>query len=368
MRPRSSSPTTPLVRGPLRRWAPCLLAILSLVAASAAGCSSGDAGDDNASAKCGKGERCDDGPASCSASPIEVALPKSDREIVFLIDQSGTGLCPLEGDGPCDGATKTEDDPSTRWNRTRDALLADDGLVAKLSARGRVGLAFYSNVDERQECPELVEPAVVEGDLGALARTYEAQVTRNHQPTGDAFAALAAKLAGKGGRPPVIVLVTNGSPDSCEEPDANGRDGPVAATVEAIEGAYAQGVVTLVVGMGRDPGERESLQRFALAGRGLGEEARGEAYFPVGAELGAVEAFDELAFGERPCVFSLSAPLSGRDAERSRAALDGEDLAYGGADGWRLAEGGAKVEVVGKACELVRRGAQRLALTPGCGR
>lgn len=348
-------------QGRLRRLTPCLLAALWATAALAAGCTSEQQN------KCGqKGESCEPSPASCSSTPIELTLPKSDREIVFLIDQSGTGLCPLEGDGPCDGATKTEDDPATRWNQTRAALLADDGLVAKFATRGKVGLAFYSNVDERQECPEFTDPSLVEGDLASLKRAYEAQVTRNHQPTGDAFVALSSKLAGKGGA--IVVLVTNGSPDSCDDPDANGEAEPVAATVKAIENAAAQGVTTFVVGMGRDPSERESLQRFALAGRAMPANAAGEAYFPVGSERGVIDAFDELAFGGRACVFSLSAPLSSEDAARSRAALDGEALAYGGADGWRLAEGGAKVEVVGKACELVRRGAQRLALTPNCGR
>ncbi|MCU0686203.1 MAG: VWA domain-containing protein [Polyangiaceae bacterium] len=339
-----------------------MLAALWATAALAAGCS------DEPQAKCGQqGESCEASPASCSSTPIELTLPKSEREIVVLIDQSGTGLCPLESDGPCDGATKTEDDPATRWNQTRAALLADDGLVAKLAARGRVGLAFYSNVDERQECPEFTDLAPVEGDLATLRRAYEAQVTRNHQPTGDAFVALTSQLEGKGAGGAIVVLVTNGSPDSCDDPDANGQAEPIAATVDAIKNAAAQGVTTFVVGMGRDPSERESLQRFALAGRAMPANAAGEAYFPVGAERGVIDAFDELVFGERACVFSLSTPLSSQDAARSRAALDGEDLAYGGADGWRLAEGGAKVEVVGKACELVRRGAQRLALTPNCG-
>jgi hypothetical protein len=351
-----------LFQGRLRRLTPCLLAALWATAALAAGCS------DEPQAKCGQqGESCEASPASCSSTPIELTLPKREREIVVLIDQSGTGLCPLESDGPCDGATKTEDDPATRWNQTRAALLADDGLVAKLAARGRVGLAFYSNVDERQECPEFTDLAPVEGDLATLRRAYEAQVTRNHQPTGDAFVALTSKLEGKGAGGAIVVLVTNGSPDSCDDPDANGQAEPIAATVDAIKNAAAQGVTTFVVGMGRDPSERESLQRFALAGRAMPANAAGEAYFPVGAERGVIDAFDELVFGERACVFSLSTPLSSQDAARSRAALDGEDLAYGGADGWRLAEGGAKVEVVGKACELVRRGAQRLALTPNCG-
>ncbi len=339
--------------------------LAALGAGTLGNCKGGD--DDAEGRRCEAGERCGDAEASACA-PLDVALPKADAEVVFLIDQSGTGLCLLDGPDPCDGDTRAESEPGTRWNATRDALLRSDGPIAELGARVSVGLAFYSNVNDEPACPELATPEVVRGDVASIKAAYAAQKTRDHQPTAEAVAALSARLVEAGGGPKYLVLVTNGFPDTCEDVDANGRPEAVDAAVGAIEAAFERGVTTFVVGMSRDRGDLERLQRFALAGQGLPPGAAGPAYFAPGAERDLAPALERMAFGERACSFSLAAPLSDEAAAQSRAALDGEALGFGAPDGWRLAQGGRAIELVDGACERIKRGASRLSFTPACGR
>jgi hypothetical protein len=211
-------------------------------------------------------------------------------------------------------------------------------------------------------CPILTEVAFGLQNHSAIQGVYAAATAPGggDTPTGESVDAVAAQLvAVNDNSPKVIVLATDGEPDTCEDPDAQ-EAGPARQeaarqlSITSVENAYASGVLTFVISVGQDVALTH-LQDLANAGQGqpVGG-ANNVPYYVTNNQGDLSAAFLDIINnpGVRNCVFDLNVqvppghgqlerrrPRFGRP-ERMEAQFADSDRAHGHGlrghqSGWR---------------------------------
>ncbi len=191
--------------------------------------------------------------------------------------------------------------------------------------------------------------------------SYSSAEPQDDTPTGAALVAVADALdAQETDGPKIIILATDGEPDTCEEPD------PQNGQQEAVDGAayaYERGIRTFVLGVGRDVSS-EHLQDMANAGAGLAVDGElAEAFFQPDTRQELVESFGDIIEGQRSCVLPLDGSID-PDAVTGEVVIDGETITMG-EDGWKPRDA-HHIELVGAACEAVMSGEHDISGTFYC--
>lgn len=196
-------------------------------------------------------------------------------------------------------------------------------------------------------------------------------------------AALPALLADPSPGEKVIILVTDGDPDFCDDPDPVC---PMDAVVGAVQAAYAQGVTTTVFGLRREgvdlsephlrdvanAGVGEPVAQSAQVGRiedyatrctqparGVYSASGGNAQFfqaDGNDEAALGDALDSVIYGIRSCIFDLAGTLEidPEGAPFGRIFIDEQPtLGFGDPNGWQLSSG-TQIELLGAACDQLK--------------
>ena len=308
-----------------------------------------DAGGGGADA--GGGDRADAAPCA----QVQVDLAPVTPTVMMLVDRSGTMTDPFgDADSRWDALYGTLMDPST-------------GVVARLEGAVRFGLATYTARDSQNDgqvegaCPRMnvVDPALdnylaIEGVYGGLAPLDET-------PTGAAIDAVVPALtAVQAEGPKILVLATDGEPDTCARPNPNGHAQARIAALLAVQAAHEAGIETYVVSVGGEavgnPQAEQHMHELANAGVGLAPDADPAAPLYVALEPDQlVDAFDEIIGGARSCTFMLEGMVDEEHAAGGTVTLDGEELEYG--SDWQLVDP-RTIELVGAACDAVLAGGE----------
>lgn len=296
-----------------------------------------------------------DGQDTSACGEAQVTFEQRIPYVVLLVDQSGS---------------MTEDfGNGTRWSVMRDALLnEDDGIVKRLEHEVRFGLALYTSEDGYAggACPMLDEVDAEFGNYQKIKSVYDAAKPEDDTPTGESILAVAKQLEKiyvDGSTPKVIVLATDGHPDTCDEPDPqNGQEVSIKATQEA----YSMGVKTFVISVGDEIGD-EHLQDIANAGRGLQINGSTKADFYRALDQDELyDAFETIVNGVRDCVFTLDGEIVEGFEDEGQVVLDGTALEAGSPDGYKV-NNAKEIELVGEACETIQDGSHDLSITFPCG-
>jgi hypothetical protein len=160
----------------------------------------------------------------------------------------------------------------------------------------------------------------------------------------------------------VIVLATDGEPDSCAQPDpmtTTERNAARAGSVAAVQAAFRDGIRTFVISVGSDVSEAH-LRELANAGAGT---TTGR-FYRASNPAALTAAFREITVGVRSCVFRLNGTVS--DAATGDVRLDGAPLTLGAPDGWSL-RSPSEIELRGAACERARTTSSSLTARFPCG-
>jgi hypothetical protein len=182
-----------------------------------------------------------------------------------------------------------------------------------------------------------------------------------------------------------MLLVTDGDPDFCNDPD---RVCSMDAVIGAVQDAYSKGVSTTVFGLKRAELSEQHLRDVANAGSGqpvafpqginneqqLRDRCRnnpagtlpgkysavgGNAqYFQAnGTDTAALgDALNAVIYGIRSCVFDLAgaADINPETAAGAHITIDGgSPLVLNDANGWRL-NTGTQIELLGNACQQLK--------------
>jgi hypothetical protein len=273
---------------------------------------------------------------------VNVDYSRQTPTVILLIDQSGSMDRPF-GD-------------SDRWNTLHTALVdPTTGIIANLENDVRFGLALYTSHNGNQggECPILTEVPIALGNYAAITAVYDNAGPDGDTPTGESIAAVTTQLVAfsEPGQK-VIVLATDGEPDTCDEPNPqNGQP----ESIQAAQDAFQQGVFTFVISVGQDT-SLAHLQDVANAGQGLAIGGSQNATYYVANDQAQLEAaFDTIINGVRSCVLALNGVVNPNRASEGQVTLDGTQLVFEDPDGWRLVDTD-KVELLGAACEAIKTG------------
>jgi len=302
--------------------------------------------------RCGDGDGGGGGEAPGCAD-IDIAFSPVVPTVVLLIDQSGSMTASYPG--------------GNRWDVLYGALMdPQDGVVKRLEAQVRFGLALYTSQNgfDGGTCPTLTEVSIAVDNHAAIDAVYGSSNPEDETPTGESIDAVATQLAAfEEAGPKIIILATDGEPDTCAEPNPqNGQ----AVAIAAAESAYGQGVETVVLAVGNQISQGH-LQDMANAGAGLPVNGGQDApYYQPTDKQGLVDAFNTIIDGQRSCVLTLDGTIDPDRACEGEVYLDGNLLECNGPDGWR-ANSGTEIELLGAACDTIKDGDHAVSGSFPCG-
>jgi hypothetical protein len=256
-----------------------------------------------------------------------------------------------------DQSTSMDEDfgDTTRWLAMQETLFdPDQGIVSELQTVVRFGMSLYTSDGgfEGGACPILTEigPALDNGQ--AMAATLDGVEPTGDTPTGESLAVVAAELVAyeDGDGPKIIVLATDGEPDTCAAPNPQtGQPESLAACAMA----YEQGLSVYVVSVGDEVGV-EHLQQMANVGVGKELDDPDPApYYQALDPEALVAAFDAIIGGIVSCELVIEGIVDPETACDGTVLLDGTPLVCG--DDWEF-QPPASLVLLGAACEALQDG------------
>ncbi len=311
--------------------------------------------------ECGEGQYCNDRGRCVEGVMVDAGAPGGNLDacpsisvttepliptVQLLIDYSGSMRFILTGN-------------VFRIDAVRDSLLTPEtGIVAQLESVVRFGATTYTSDDgdDNPPCPALVEvPSALDNfqnisdTLFGLLNVDEIE-QGNDTPTGDSLDAVAASFPTPGpDERQIIILATDGEPDTCEVPNpGNGDDIGRVEAEDAARRAFAdRGIETIILSVGGDVGV-DHLQRMANIGVGKDPDEADdpEPFYRALDPDQLVAQFNEIIRGTRECKFTINGEV--QDATKGTVQLDGQELELG--TDWRL-EDESTIELLGEACE-----------------
>ncbi len=256
---------------------------------------------------------------------------------------------------------------------------ATTGFVPTLEKEVRFGIELYSGPQgvgagdgqpSGKPCPSLTEVKPALNNAAAIGASYAADTVKNETPTGDAIDAVMTWFKDyKEPGPKVIVLATDGEPDTCEKPNPNSPAGNPEGRAEALAAAtraYGAGVSTFIISVGSEVGA-DHLQAMANVGRGLAVDSAAPApYYAANNAAQLQSAFAEIIDGVRSCVLTLSGAIEKGKESSGKVSLDGKALTYQATDGWRVTDL-THVELMGASCKTIKSGDHQVDVEFPCG-
>ena len=262
--------------------------------------------------------------------------------------------------------------PVTRWSLIGDALFDPTvGVVKQFEASVRFGIAFFTSQSRVTGglCPILHEVPAQVRNYEPLNALYRSLAPEGDTPTGDALQQLVTELRRVPSRgPQSILLVTDGNPDTCQQPDP---DEGLPQAVAAAQRAFESGFTMYVLGISNDIAG-ENLQQLANAGKGRpldrvwGVDADAAQPFQATNDVKGLTAQLAEVLNSIPlCEVTLQRDVAPDELRRSEVRLDGQPLRHSGVDGYILKDS-RHLAVVGKACDAIRAGGRQLSVRISC--
>jgi len=310
------------------------------------------------------------GTGNTDCQSVTITPTRSIPNVMFLVDQSGSMDATFGGG-------------ENRWEAANTVI---NGIVSTTDSIVRYGLTTYTsdNGTANPPCPKL--PTEIDfalnnssniGDDGQYPYSYPSSAGAD-TPTGDSIDALVGNIQASpppNEGPTIIVLATDGEPDSCEYPNPSNSTQRAQARGEAVAAAGAShdaGIELFVLWVGNlsnDPSDptRSHMQDVANAGI----DGSGTVY--VGDDPGTLsDAFLSIISDSISCDVQMDKRFDDKDKAcndpASDVRLDGERLPCSDTDGWRVKPGVDDViELVGSACDTFKSGDVTFSASFPCG-
>jgi hypothetical protein len=286
-------------------------------------------------------------------------------------------------------SSQWDNKPNDTWEPMKAGILQ---VVQEVQSDIRVGMVTYTG-QNGGVCPDLY-PAMdqVKFDKNNYARisadinAVQQPAYKGETPTAATLQqALPVLLADPSPGDKVMLLVTDGDPDFCNDPD---RVCSMDAVIGAVQDAYSKGVATTVFGLERAELSEQHLRDVANAGSGqpvafpqginseqqLRDRCRNNPagtlpgkYSAVGGNAQYFQAngtdtvalggaLNAVIYGIRSCVFDLAgaADINPETAAGAHITIDGgAPLVLNDPNGWKL-NTGTQIELLGNACQQLK--------------
>ncbi len=294
---------------------------------------------------------------------VSLTIDELRPSVTLLVDQSYSMVV----------GYPTRRSDQSRWSIVRQALLdPSQGVVPALQSSIQFGVSFYTsyNGSSGGACPALSEVPAATNNYDAIRKLYDVTSPADDTPTGAAIEQVVTRLESTPHLgPQVLLLVTDGDPDTCAQPDPqNGQQ----EALDAARRAHASGIDFYVLGVSSDI-SGDKLQQLANAGQGKPLDAKwGEApnaAQPYQASSSAAELTQQLQqILERVplCEVQLEREVDRSELESGSVTLDGTLLQLDGAHGYRMKDA-RHLQIVGDACQALKSAGRRLSVRISCG-
>lgn len=240
----------------------------------------------------------------------------------------------------------------TRFRAMRDALVDPTmGVVSTLETKAYFGAAMYTcngNTFVNAETPRALNNAM------AIRTAIDAKLnmTGGSTPTAQAIDAAVAGFTTTpppAGSPPVIVLATDGEPNSCNQNLTQNQYN--AQSVASAAAAYAANIPVYVLAINQTS---QHFQDVANAGQGWQPGQPNVTYYPVNSAAQLAAAFQTIINGVISCDLTLTATIDDAQAMNGTVTVNGVQLMYG--VDWILVNGNT-IRVQGGACTQLKNSA-----------
>lgn len=340
---------------------------------------------------------------------VEVEFEPQVPNVVLLIDKSGSmeggnGFDQLVQEAIDDEVYEAWDCPSSeigwRWHVVRNVLFhPENGVVKQLEDKVRFGYASYTsdNGFDTGTCPLLEQVAI---DFGTHEEMLDEHACSEIEagadtPTRESLTAVAESLAELDvDGPKLIVLATDGAPDTCTCSDwtANFGEGDECddSTTIEVDGQQLSpsqaeqinvvleaqriheelGITIEVINVSDPNSQALAAHLDDVAERG--GAASGESIPGFSPEL-LSGAFESIIDGVRSCVIDLDGKINEGKEDTGTVLLDRdpsnevdfEEIEYNGEDGW-VVNSPTQIELVGDACDTIKSGEHELDISFPC--
>ncbi len=294
--------------------------------------------------QCGDGYKCtddgycvdDQGPGSngpdASCPSINFTPMPVTPSIQLVLDQSGSMYSNNLG-------------PTNRYVAMRDALVKNGtGVVTTLEAKAYFGSKLYTCNNANTDFTDV--PRAL-NNANAIRTSIDSKVAGQNTPTAAALDQARIDFGANpppAGSPPVIVLATDGEPNSCNQ-NLN-QTQYNAQSVAAAAAAFTAGYPVYVLAI--STGNNTHFQDLANAGAGV---ASGATYYPVNSAAALQAAFQTIINGVISCDLKLTSSIDQNSAMNGTVMLNGQTLVYG--VDWVLV-GGNIIRLQGSACTMLK--------------
>jgi hypothetical protein len=268
--------------------------------------------------------------------------------VILLLD----GSCSMSTSYPANGmrsATTCEPNANGRWAALRNALVdPQNGVVKKLEGQVEFGLAIFGT---QPMCPIPAAPIqATKNNYDAINGAFPDVQPGMYTPTGPALDYVYDNLVDTSVSPDarmspqIVVLATDGEPNSCDNPNTNYQP-----SIDAVTKGAGLGVKTYVISLADSSGEfHDHLQQLA----DIGEGGTGKLYTPGNPE--ELQADLELLVGGAVgCDIALNGAVREGQECSAKVTLDNDTLDCMGANGFVLTDS-RHIRLQGTACDKLK--------------
>ena len=258
---------------------------------------------------------------------------------------------------------------TSRWNAVRAALTGTNGVVTQLQDRVFFGATTYSSDRNNSNgCPDVVStPTRMLNNATAINSLLTANLLTD-TPTGESLKPIIDGLIASpppAGSTPILLLATDGMPDTCADIDENGNVVAQNLTISEAQRAFAAGIKTYILSVGNQVGAPH-LQKVANAGVGQPIDTGTAPYFMANDPTQLAAQLRQIVTGALSCQLDLNGTIQNRaQAEATGVVtLGGAQLMHG--TDWGFVDSDT-IELRGTACTTFKNGGATLSATFECG-
>jgi hypothetical protein len=225
-----------------------------------------------------------------------------------------------------------------------DALVGANGVVGQLQAKAHFGASLFTS---DSPCPRLYNTSARQlNNFTQVKQLIESQSPNGNTPTPGAIdqtVQLFQANPAPAGSPPIIVLATDGLPNSCAGADSQPE------SIQAAANAYSAGIRTFILGIA---GVNDSfLQSMANAGQGVQPNQPNAKYYTANSPAELQMAFQQIIGGVVSCELTINGTVDPEQAKGGTVMLNGMQLTYG--TDWEVVNG-TTIRLLGQACDTLK--------------
>lgn len=299
------------------------------------------------------GKGSGDVPPDMPCPEVHLTGARTIPTVELLLDQSGS-MTAAYGN-------------TNRWQALRNALIdPTNGVVSRLAGSVVFGATLYSSNSQDVNgtqvgippCPKLTTRPRALNNATAIRQLLQGANPDEDTPTGESIDAVVADFAAKPpmqGSPPIILLATDGLPDTCADadpPNQARQDATNAVSVAAAQRAYAAGIKLFFLFIGNEAAGNHP-QQMANAGAGK-DPLTGNAPFYVATDPAQLTAaFNTIIGGVVSCDIRLTGGMvDPADAATGTVVVNGQTLTFG--TDWTMDNDRVTVHIIGAACDRLK--------------